>query len=124
MLTLTNVMAADGGMYTCMITNAGGNDSATTSVFISPYFISQPQDVGGDNGTMVTLTCAAEAFPAPMYQLSWVDGGTIRMEVMGQDSTVLTFDPLLFGDEGDYICTAMSNGNQAQSQNATLTGKM
>ncbi len=123
MLTLTNVMAADGGMYTCMITNAGGSDSDTTSVFIAPYFTSQPQAMGGDNGTMVTLTCEAEAFPAPTYQWSRGDGRMIRTEVMGQDSAMLTFDSLSFGDEGDYICNATSMGMTIQSQPVTLSGK-
>ena len=121
-LTLLNVSVADGGAYTCMVTNAAGADNATTFVFISPYFTSHPQGMGGANGTMVTLTCGAEAFPAPTYQWGRVDGGTIRPEVTGQDSAMLIFNPLTFGDEGDYICTAMSNGNQVQSQTATLTG--
>ncbi len=123
MLTLTNVMAADGGMYTCMITNAGGSDSATTSVFISPYFTSQPQAMGGANGTMVTLTCEAEAFPAPTYEWSRMDGGTIGTEVVGQNSAMLMFDPLMFGDEGEYLCNATSMGMTIQSQPVTLTGK-
>ncbi len=122
MLILTNVMATDGGVYTCEVNNTAGTSSDITSVSISPYFTSQPQAMGGNNGTMVTLTCEAEAFPAPTYQWSRVDGGTIRTEVMGQDSTVLVFDPLLFGDEGDYFCTAISNGDEAQSENVTVTG--
>ncbi len=122
MLTVMNVTAANGGAYTCEVANAAGTSNTTASVFISPYFTSQPQAIGADNGTMVTLTCVAEAFPAPEYQWSRVDGEDIRMEVTDQDSTMLVFDPLLFGDEGNYFCTALSNGDEAQSENVTLTG--
>ncbi len=122
-LTLTNVVATNGGAYTCMVTNTAGTSNATTSVFISPYFASQPQAMGGANGTMVTLTCEAEAFPAPTYEWSRMDGGTIRTEVTGQNSAMLMFDPLMFGDEGEYLCDAMSMGMTVQSQPVTLTGK-
>ena len=122
-LTLTNVMAADGGTYTCMVTNDGGTNSATTSVLISPYFTSQPQAVGGDSGTMVTLTCEAEAFPSPVYQWSRTDGGTIGTTATGQASSTLVFSPLQFGDEGDYLCNATSSGVTIQSAPATLSGK-
>ena len=123
-LTLLSVSATDGGAYTCVVSNLAGDNNATTTVFISPYFTSQPQAVGGANGSMVTLTCEAEAFPAPTYQWSRVDGGTIRPDVTGQDSTMLMFNPLMFGDEGDYICTATSDGNPIQAQTATLTSNI
>ena len=121
-LTRPNVMAADGGAYTCMASNAAGMDTAVTSVFISPYFITQPQDVGAIDGAMVTLTCEAEGFPSPSYQ--WSGTNAVRADVLGQTSTMLTFNPLMFGDEGDYFCTAMStNGDPEQSETATLTSK-
>ena len=117
-----NVSASDGGMYTCEVTNDGGTDTATTSVLISPYFTSQPQAVGGANGTMATLTCEAEAFPNPTYQ--WFrTNGTIGATVTGQASSSLVFSSLQFGDEGDYFCNATSNGLTIQSDSATLSGK-
>ena len=123
-LRLLNVRAANGGTYTCMVSNSAGTSRATTSIYISPYFASQPQDVGGANGTVATLFCDVEAFPNPTYQWSLARGGTIREAVMGQNTARLTFNPLMFGDEGDYICTAVSNGIQIQSQSLTLTGKI
>ena len=122
MLTRQNVTAADGGAYTCMASNTAGMDIAVGLVFIAPYFITQPQDVGAMDGAMVTLTCEAEGFPPPTYQ--WSGMNAIRAGVLGQTSTMLTFNPLEFGDEGDYFCTAMStNGDPARSENATLTSK-
>ena len=121
-LTRQNVTAADGGAYTCMVSNVAGMDTAVVLVFISPYFITQPQDVGAIDGATVTLTCEAEGFPSPTYQ--WSGTNAIRAGILGQTSTTLTFDPLVFGDEGDYFCTAMSFiGDPAQSEIATLTSK-
>ncbi len=122
-LILQSVRAVDGGVYTCVVSNAAGTSNATTSIFISPYFTSQPQAMGGANDTVVTLTCEAEAFPAPTYQWSQADGGMIRTGVMGQTTALLMFDPLLFRDEGDYVCNATSMGVTIQSQPATLSGK-
>ena len=121
-LTLANVTAANGGEYICMVSNVGGVSSASTSVFISPYITMDPQDVGGANGTMVTLTCMAEAFPAPTYQWSRVGMATISSTATGESSETLVFNSLAVGDEGDYICNATSNGISIPSQPATLSG--
>ncbi len=123
MLTLLNVTGADGGMYTCNVTNRAGTSNATTSVFISPYFTSRPQNVGGVNGSMVTLTCMAEAFPEPEYQWLRADGETIREAIMGENSAILLLSPLMFGDEGLYFCRVTSGGRIIDSNNATLSGK-
>ena len=121
-LTRLNIAAADGGVYTCMVSNTAGTSSASTSVFIFPYFTSQPQDMGGAAGSLVSLMCTAEAFPAPTYRWSRASGGgQIRTAVTGRNSSTLQFSSLQFGDEGNYICTATS-GTAIQSQPATLTG--
>ena len=66
-LTLANVNASTGGMYTCVVTNAAGNNSDSTFLFISPYFITERVDEETTNGSLVTLQCVAEAFPSPDY---------------------------------------------------------
>ena len=77
MLTLPSVNASNGGEYTCVVTNSAGNDSARVFVFILPYFVMEPQNENGLNGSMVTLPCEAETFPAPDIQ--WIKvGDTIR----------------------------------------------
>ena len=123
LLVLPNVTTADGGEYRCVVSNAAGTSKATTSIFISPYFTTQPQDTAGMNGSTVTLICEAEAFPSPTYQWSRVDGMTIRNAVTGENSSVLMFSSLEFGDEGLYHCSATSKGMVIQSQFATLSGK-
>ena len=115
--------ASDGGVYECEVTNAAGISGATTSVFVAPYFTSQPVDEEGSNGDTVLLMCEAEAFPSPQYQWSRVGPGDIRPELV-TDSNVLAFAPLLFEDEGQYYCNASSSIVTVQSDTVTVTGKI
>jgi hypothetical protein len=63
-LTLPNITTSTGGMYTCIVSNIAGNDSASTFVFVDPYFVSQPNS---HHGTTVVLICDALSFPDPQY---------------------------------------------------------
>ena len=122
-LTLENVDAADGGVYTCVVTNAAGNDSSNITLNISPYFTVQPNDTLTNNGDNQSLICEAEGFPYPAYQWFRSNNQVIRSDVIGDNSSNLLFNLVLFGDEGDYYCTATSNGISVNSTIATLTGK-
>ena len=122
-LYLTNVNASHGGTYTCMPFNSAGNDSRTTEVFISPYFVTLPQSLDASNGSQQALTCPAEAFPDPVYQWEKLDG-TIRSGVTGDMDTRLEFSPVMFGDEGMYYCNASSQGIVIQSDTVTVTCKL
>ena len=122
-LDISNVNASNGGDYSCVVSNAAGNSTITTSLFISPYFTSQPESIGGVNGSSVTLTCVAEAFPALEYQWRRIDAMSLSSNVMGEDSSMLKFDPLVFGDEGGYFCLATSQGTVIQSDNATVSSE-
>ena len=120
-LMLRDVNASTGGVYTCVASNSAGNNSADVSVFITPYFITEPQDVGGLNGTMVSLTCLAEAFPSPSYQ--WFrEGGRSLRDSLNASSDILSF-ALIFEDEGRYFCNVSSQDIVLQSRLATLSGK-
>ena len=122
-LILTNVTAMDGGLYTCVVTNAAGNDSSDITLNISPYFIVQPNDTLTNNGDSQTLTCEAEGFPDPVYQWFRNDNEMVRSNLTAVNSSMLLFDPVFFGDEGDYYCSATSNGISVNSTTATITGE-
>ena len=123
MLTLTDVDALTGGIYTCVVTNAAGNDSDGTFIFIAPYFVIEPIGEKTANGSSVTLQCVAEAFPSPSYQWARTNGGAIREGIETMENSLL-FNPVLFGDEGDYHCNATSRNAVSRSQDSTLAGKM
>ena len=120
-LTVTQITVNSGGEYTCVVSNAAGSGSASTWLNVSPEMVSSPTNVSARNGTVHMLVCEAEAFPEPRYE--WLHiGGTFSENVAGNNSSTLVFDPVIFGDEGDYYCRATSNGVAVISDNATLTG--
>jgi len=120
-LTLPQISANDGGDYTCVVSNAAGSDSASTLLNVFPEIVLNPTDLSARNGTVHMLVCEAEAFPEPHYQWMHVSG-MFGENVVGVDSSILVFDPVIFGDEGGYYCRATSNGVTVTSDTATLTG--
>ena len=73
---------------------------------------------------MITLLCEAEAFPEPTYEW-FLSGGSFGGNILpNQEGTLLVFSPVLFGDQGDYYCTATSSNITVQSENATVTGRL
>ena len=121
-LAITQISVNDGDQYTCIVSNAAGNDSASTSLFVYPEITLNPVDVmNATNGTVRRLACDADAFPEPEYE--WVRvGGDFGGNVNGINSNVLVFAPVLFGDEGEYFCNVTANGRSVQSNTSTLTG--
>ena len=123
-LTVSSISAMNGGNYSCVVSNAAGNDSATAVLYVEPIIVTQPTDILTRNGTVVNFTCAAESFPAPTY--IWEkyneENGTFDMVSNGP---VLEFTPAVFGDEGSYRCVASLPGTSrnATSQLAVLTGR-
>ena len=123
-LMLYNVNASTGGEYSCVVSNSAGDNSANTFVFIFPYFTTQPEDRGGSSGSILTMVCMAEAFPTPQYQWARVNSAAIRDAVLGINSTILSFNPLTFGDEGSYFCNATSGSIIVQSNLVVLRGML
>ena len=107
-LTLMDIDASSGGIYTCTVSNLAGNDSATTTLYVAPYFIIHPENVETSNSSEVNISCLAESFPEPEYM--WMkdgDSSLVREGVITVDMpNSLGFRPVLFGDEGVYVCVA------------------
>ena len=121
-LAITQISVNDGDQYTCVVSNAAGNDSASTSLFVYPEITLNPVDVlNATNGTVRMLACDADAFPEPQYQWMRVSGN-FSDNINGIYSDMLVFAPVLFGDEGEYFCIATANGRTVQSSTSTLTG--
>ena len=129
-LSVMDIDASSGGSYTCTVSNLAGNDSVTTTLYVTPYFVTHPENVNTSNNSEVNITCLAESFPDPEYV--WTrdgDSALVRDGVVMVDmSNNLGFRPVVFGDEGVYICVASIAIDmivQTQSSNpAVLTGKV
>ena len=128
-LTVTNVDASSGGNYSCTAANLAGNDSVSTTLYVAPYFIVQPESVSTLNSSDVNITCEAESFPSPDYV--WLkDNGTdeVRGGVVSEDMpNSLIFSPVIFGDEGVHVCVASITVDLVEynesSHGAILTSK-
>ena len=121
-LTLTNITIDDGAVYTCVASNAAGTGSASVSLNISPVIILHPVNIGVTNGTNTSFTCAASAFPEPTYV--WIRvGGELPESAIGVTSSTLMLSPAVFGDQGEYYCSAISNVITVSSNTATLTSQ-
>ena len=122
-LIISNITAMNGGSYTCVVSNAAGNDSATAVLHVEPIIVTQPTDILTRNGTVVSFTCAAESFPAPEYTWEKYNEGSSSFNRVSS-GPVLEFTPAVFGDEGSYRCVASLPGTSrnATSNQAVLTG--
>ena len=115
------VIGSSGGLYRCTVSNAAGSDSASTTLYVTPYIVTPlKEQTLTTNGSNVNISCDADGFPSPT--VSWVD--TTNAEAVNM--SLLEFSPVIFGDEGLYRCvaTAEINGmNFTTTDDTILVGK-
>ena len=121
MLRVTPISGSDGGTYTCVVTNAAGNGSASATLYITPTIVIQPTNISVVVGTTGNLTCVAEAFPPPLYMWDHLDG-SIAPSIAGRNGNVLIFNTVSLADMGKYVCIVTSNGT-VRSNIAYLNGE-
>ena len=122
--TISNVSASDGGQYTCVVSNAAGNSSETTTLFVSPYIITDPATtLLSSNGSLQQLECEAEAFPAPTYTWTKLTGPNSPMVVFESNSSGLLMLQTVFNSEGTYVCATFSRGVTVNSSESTVYGE-
>ena len=103
-LLVADIDASSGGSYTCLVSNAAGSDSASTTLYVAPYIVTPLEEQTlTTNGSNVNINCDATGFPTPNVQ--WVD--MMNREV--SNSALLKFSPAVFGDEGLYRCVAAAD---------------
>ena len=123
MLKLVDIsVMEDGAIYTCVASNAAGNGADYVSLNISPVFEMDPMNVETNNGSQVSFTCTALAFPESTYTWSRVDS-ELPDSAVGANTSTLTLSPAVFGDQGVYYCNATSSGVSVMSDTATLTSE-
>ena len=122
--TVSNVSASDGGQYTCVVSNAAGNSSNSTTLFVSPYIVTDPTfRLLSSNGSQQELECEAEAFPEPTYAWTKLTGPNSPMVVFKSNSSGVLMLQTVFGTEGAYVCTASSRGLSVNSSQSTVYGE-
>ena len=104
-LLLTSVNASDGGEYTCVVGNAAGNGNTNFTLYIHPYIVTNPQrQLLRTVASNATFTCEASAFPVPDYR--WDKVGDVGFDNIARFRQNLSFNPIAFGNEGNYVCNA------------------
>ena len=64
-LRLTNVAVSDAGVYECTVSNAAGDGSDSTQLYIAPNIITAPENETASVSESVTFSCVAEGAPVP-----------------------------------------------------------
>lgn len=115
-LMLTGIDITSGGNYTCTVSNAAGNDSTTTVLYIAPYFVTPlKKNTDTFNGSYVNISCDPDGFPRPAVKWVNVSG----MEV--SNTSLLEFNPVVVGHEGPYHCIATLKVNDTDFTATTET---
>ena len=126
-LTISSINATqDGGMYTCVVVNQAGQDSANVTLYVRPLIVDQPQDQFTRQGDSVTLSYRADSFPSPLYQWEKYNSTSESYyQLPGETNRILVFSSVEFDDLGDYRCVATAPviGDTNTSDNATITGE-
>ena len=106
-LKLMAINGSYGGDYTCIVSNAAGADSASTTLYVAPYIVTplEKQILATVDGSIVSVDCLAAGFPTPTVH--WVN--VMRTEVSSTSQLLLS--PVAFGDEGLYQCIASAHIN-------------
>ena len=100
-LVVTDIDASSGGTYTCLVSNAAGSGSASTTLYVTPYIVTPLEEQTlTANGSNVNINCNAAGFPSPI--VNWVDITNVEVS----STSLLQFSPVVFGDEGVYRCVA------------------
>ena len=120
-LLVNDIDASSGGNYTCLVSNAAGNDSASITLYVAPYIVTPLEEQTlTTNGSNVNISCDAAGFPSP--SVNWVDMTNMTVS----NTSLLQFIPVMFGDEGVYRCVAsaeINSMNFTATDETTLVGK-
>ncbi|XP_019355735.1 hemicentin-1 isoform X2 [Alligator mississippiensis] len=107
-LILDNVVPEDSGSYTCVASNAAGEDAHTVKlmVHVLPAFTELPGDIALNKGELLRLTCKATGTPVP--KITWTFNNNIipaLYDTMNGHSE-LVIERVSKEDSGTYMCTA------------------
>jgi len=120
-LTLTNIQAANGGVYSVVVTTAGGSVTSSnatltvTPVSAAPAITVQPVSQESAVGLSATFSVTATGTPAPSYQ--WLKNS---VPITGANGASLTLSGLTLGDAANYGVNVTNAFGTVTSAAATL----
>ena len=101
----------NGGQYSCIVINEAGIDGNTTTLYVRPKIIQQPETVFTEANVSVSLTCLADSYPRPQYHWQKLNMMTDQFEfVMNANKSILSFPSVNYEDYGVYRCVAYAEG--------------
>ena len=115
----------NGGQYSCVVINEAGIDANTTTLYVQPDIIQQPETVFTEANVSVSLTCLADSYPRPQYRWQKLNMMNDQFEfVMNANESTLSFPSVNYEDYGVYRCVANAEGivENATSDNAVING--
>ena len=125
-LSITDTTGVDdGGVYTCIVINEAGYDTASITLYVSPVILLDPMDLFVEYGNTVNLTCEADSHPSPMYQWEKLNRTTDIFEAIEEETTTtLLFPSIEYESYGRYRCVVTTPiiNERANSFAALITG--
>jgi hypothetical protein len=123
-LTLTNVLGADAGYYTVVITNSAGSATSTnaTLTVADPVIAQQPAAIKAIDGSTVRFTVVAVG-TAPLSYHWRVDGYDLQdgFGIGGSGTATLSITNVTDSDAGDYSVVVSNAEGNVTSVDAALT---
>jgi Ig-like domain-containing protein/immunoglobulin I-set domain protein len=116
-LTISNVLAADAGIYRVILTNASGSATSSPAILavIDPLIVSPPIGRTYLPGATVTLQVQAVGTPSLLYQ--WYLNGAVLTNATGN---TLQITNLQSADAGNYSVIVSNPAGSALSSNAAV----
>ena len=123
-LTITNVLAAEAGSYSVVVTNLFGSitSAVATLTVVDPVITTPPSSRTNNAGTTATFSVAAVGTTPLGYQ--WLKGGAILTDggnVTGAVTATLTMTNVGPSNPGDYSVVVSNSNSSVTSSVATLT---
>lgn len=118
-VTLTNVLAAQAGLYSVVVSNPFGNttsSNATLTVLVPPTIIIQPVSQTLTQGATLNLSVTATGSPTLTYQ--WRLNGTV---IPGVTSSALSLFNVQESSEGSYTVVVSNPYGSVTSSIAVVT---
>ncbi|XP_048254248.1 roundabout homolog 2-like isoform X2 [Haliotis rufescens] len=108
-LVIENVQVTDGGEYTCLALNKGGeklSPRARLTVLEKPKIRQLPDDIQANEGDTVELKCQAIGDPEPTVTWKKQDGRISYGRARQLNDGTLRIEKVQAEDDGQYICVA------------------